>query len=326
MTIDFAARSDWAGRAGDVWRENQVQLDRMLAPLGIEALKEARPAPGDEVLEIGCGAGAMTIEILSRVGDRGRVVAVDLSPQLLSRARERIAVSKSVEFILGDAARAIPANSRFDLAFSRFGVMFFENPVAAFARFRNALKRGGRLVFVCWRGFHENAWATLPYETVRGLVPALEPPADGVTGPFAFGDADKVRSLLESAGFSDVSIRSFDAPLVYGESAGQLSDDAERDQSDHHGMNEAVGQALELTLRVGPIARAIAEQPMEIRRLASERLRKLFAERVTRVCGGMAAPDSDMVDAEKWRVTLGGAVWIVSARNLQLENMARSGV
>ena len=182
---------DWNGENGRRWVENQDRLDRMLATYGQALGRAADPAAGDHVLDVGCGAGATTFDMAARVGPSGRVVGLDISAPLIGRAldlaAERTARREgAVEFRLADAALADFAPD-FDRIVSRFGVMFFDDPAAAFANLRGALKPGGRLVFVCWRGAAENDWTRLPMSAIRHLASTPSPDPEA-PGPFSFGD------------------------------------------------------------------------------------------------------------------------------------------
>lgn len=173
----IAPSLDWNGDNGRRWVDNQDRLDRMLSAYGEALIDAAAPAMGDHVLDVGCGAGATTFDVAARVGVEGRSVGLDISAPLIGRARELAAENGgAVEFRLADAAKAGFTPS-FDLIVSRFGVMFFEDPAAAFANLRRALKPSGRMVFVCWRGAAENDWTRLPMTAIRDLVPP-PPPAD----------------------------------------------------------------------------------------------------------------------------------------------------
>lgn len=280
------ASFDWNGRSGEVWRDNQSRLDRMLAPYGAAAVAAASPAPGERVLDVGCGSGATSLELAARVGASGSVLGLDISEPLLSRARDRVPPGVPVSFALGDAAKHALPEGTFDLLFSRFGVMFFDDPIAAFTHLRRALAPSGRLTFVCWRPFDQNDWVRLPMQAVADILPPLPLPGPHAPGPFAFGDTERVRHILTSAGFTDIDITAFDSPQVYGEA------DTRED---------AVAAALELALQVGPLSRAMAEQPPELRERAAAAVRAAFEARAT-----------DHV------VTMDGAAWIVTARNAVL--------
>ena len=278
---------DWSGRSGEIWRDNQARLDRMLAPCGTAAITAAAPAAGERVLDIGCGSGASSLELARHVGPSGRVLGLDISEPLLSRARERVREHVSsdvpITFQLGDASRDPLPEGSFDLLFSRFGVMFFTDPIAAFSHMRHALTPDGRLAFVCWRAFDENDWVRLLMTAVADILPPLPMPPPEAPGPFSFGDPDRVRRMLSDAGFRDVRLEAFDCPLVYGEASTR---------------EEAIEAALELSLQVGPLSRALAEHPPELRERAASAVRHALGQRA-----------ADHV------VAMNGACWIVTARN-----------
>jgi SAM-dependent methyltransferase len=185
-----------------VWPKRERLTDAVTALL-MEALA---PASGERVLDVGCGGGRSAFEVARIVGSGGSVVGWDLSEGLLALAEERLADSGAgnVTFVLGDAQVERLPGPPFDAAISQFGVMFFEDPVAAFANIRAHLRGGGRLVFACWQPLEANPWFFS--EAVKPFVPPPPPREPGavVPGPFAFGDAGHVTSVLEGAGFVDV--------------------------------------------------------------------------------------------------------------------------
>ncbi len=207
----------WNGEGGERWVREQARLDRALDPLGREALAAARVAPGERVLDVGCGCGSTTLALAHAVGTAGEVVGVDLSAPMLDQARGRAAAAGfgHVTFVRADAGEYRAARP-FDLLFSRFGVMFFEDPKLAFANLLAALRPGGRLAFVCWRAMAENPWMTVPLAAVLPLVPPPEPTPPDAPGPFAFADRARVASILTAAGFAHVDITSRDVPLATG--------------------------------------------------------------------------------------------------------------
>ena len=165
-------REYWSGKVGDEWATHAERIDAMLAPLTDAALQLGAFRSGERVLDIGCGAGATTLEIARRVGATGSVVGVDLSPQLLSVAQSRASqAGASAEFMEADASQ-MRLDACFDAAFSRLGVMFFEDPIKAFAHIRTGICENGRLTFVCWRALAENVWATTPIEAIRPMLTA----------------------------------------------------------------------------------------------------------------------------------------------------------
>ena len=147
---------NWNNQVGKTWAQLHERLDRDIRPFGEAAMAKAALRPQDRVLEIGCGCGECSID-LARIVTEGEVLAVDVSAMLLDVAREAGPAFGNLRFEQGDAQVHPFPRAAFDAVFSRFGVMFFEDPAAAFANIRVALKSGGRLAFCCWRGPEENA-------------------------------------------------------------------------------------------------------------------------------------------------------------------------
>lgn len=273
---------DWNGDSGTRWAANLARLDMMLEDFGKAAIAAANARPGEQILDIGCGSGTSTFPLAEQVGPDGYVLGVDISEQLVEIARAAAPAGAPVEFRCADAATApLPAGS-FDLLFSRFGVMFFDDPVAAFTHMRRALKPGGRLAFVCWRGAQENDWVRLPMAAIRDIVESI--PADPTApGPFAFGDRQRLADILAAAGFTAIDIAPFDTSISYGRGATR---------------EEAIDDALDMAFQVGPLARALADQPADVREKAAIAVRAAFAKR--------PGETSVLID---------GAAWIVTARN-----------
>jgi SAM-dependent methyltransferase len=190
----------WVGLGGAVERRVHRVNDLLLARSGARA--------GERVLEIGCGTAAATVPFAEAVGERGRVVGVDISEPMLAGARSRIAESGlgNVTLLQADAQVHRFEAGHFDLITSRFGVMFFADPVAAFSNLLPALRPDGRLCFACWAPLEENRHWLIPYEVaLRHLGPPAPTPPH-MPGPLAFSDPGYVRSILESAGFANVVI------------------------------------------------------------------------------------------------------------------------
>jgi SAM-dependent methyltransferase len=265
----------WNGPAGERWTSHQLVLDRALSAYGRAVLERADARPGEHVLDIGCGCGESALALADRVGPTGTVFGVDISAPMLARARERAQNRANLSFQQADAATfAFPRKC--DLLFSRFGVMFFEDPVAAFRNLRGAAQSGGRLVFVCWRPFSENPWAKIPVDAVATVVPGVEAPSSDVPGPYAFADQTKVERILTSAGFQTVQLDRFDADMVLG-------DDLEA--------------AVEFTVNSGPASRLIAAVAPDVQAKAKDAVRKALAP--TKSPKGLALP---------------GSGWLVTAR------------
>ncbi|ATQ43723.1 class I SAM-dependent methyltransferase [Caulobacter mirabilis] len=278
MATDTAANAAqveyWNAQAGQTWAAFQDKLDRQLEPLGELAMDALAPQPGDRVIDIGCGSGQTTLALAQRVGDGGRVEGVDISVPMLEIARRRAELHSNIAFLEADAqTHAFPPHGA-DKVFSRFGVMFFADPTAAFTNIHKALRPGGRLAFVCWRPLKFNDWMTLPLQTAVAHVPPPPPPTDPFApGPFAFSDPDRVRGILGDAGFKGVEIKPHDTMI---------------------GGNP-LEESVELALRVGPLGALLRENPDQ-RDKVVDAVRDLLAKHV----------GSD-------GVRMPGAVWIVTA-------------
>jgi SAM-dependent methyltransferase len=270
----------WNGPAGERWTREQEGFDGLLRPFGQAALDAANVAAGEAVADVGCGCGDSSLALSAIVGSRGHVVGVDVSAPMLARAKERCARCPNASFVLGDASSGLLPRGGFDLLFSRFGVMFFQDPTRAFARLRDALRADGRIAFVCWRALSDNPWASVPFDAVADVLGRPEPQAADEPGPFAFGDPGRVRGILESAGLREIKVEPFDRPVVFGASG--FRDDA---------VDEIV--------RLGPVARLLVE------RNQSDIDRALMAIRGV-------IPDYERPEGG---VHFPAAVWVVTGRN-----------
>lgn len=283
MTTQDAASANagqiefWNGPVGETWTLFQQQLDRQIAPLGAEAVRALAPMAGESILDIGCGCGQTTFDLASRVGSEGHITGVDISAPMLEVARRRspAGAAPRPEFLEMDAQSGDLGHAVYDAVFSRFGVMFFSDPITAFANIRKALKARGRLGFVCWRPLEENIWMRAPIDAARPLLPATPPADPWAPGPFAFADAGRVRSILELAGFESVTITPFDSLIGSGD----------------------LEHTLSLTFKVGPLGAALRENPQ---------LQGAVGEVVRTALQPYATPAGVMMPA---------AVWIVLARN-----------
>ncbi len=209
----------WGDLVSDPWVRFADVIDGHSAPFGAAALDSLEPLIGASVLDIGCGVGGTTWELGERVGLKGRVVGIDPSAPFLEGARAR-GTAPQVTFVLGDAATI--ELDPVDALFSRFGVMFFADPVTAFTHLRTLVRPGGALAFSCWQDPFANPWMTVPVMASVAVLgpPRLPPP--GEPGPFAFAEADTVRDVLGQAGWSHVEVTdlSVEQPFPAGDARG----------------------------------------------------------------------------------------------------------
>ena len=196
----------WDDVVGDAWADHAATYDEVLFPLGDAAMARLELAPGDRVLDIGCGTGATTVELARRVGT-GRVLGVDLSTRMLdaARARAEAAGTTNVEFRAADVQTTDLGRAVFDRAFSRMGVMFFADPVEAFTRVALALRPGGTLAFCCFQDAAANPGVVLPVLAAAEIL-ELPPVAPDLPGPFSLSDRDGTTTILHQAGLVDVSV------------------------------------------------------------------------------------------------------------------------
>ena len=208
------AMAEYWNERGRLWVEFQDTFDQLLAPLGEAAFARLLPRSGEEILDVGCGCGTMTLALATAVGP-GRVTGIDVSAPMLDEARSRAAAAAvaNVDFVEADAQRHPFPPDAYDALYSRFGTMFFGDPVAAFINLRRALRTGGRLAFVCWRGLEENPWAHEPRQAVAAILPDDSPPPES-PGPWSMADPDRVVEVLTAAGFTDVELTPHDEPLA----------------------------------------------------------------------------------------------------------------
>jgi len=214
----------WNGPEGQHWADYDTTFDAMLGPFVEPLLDAAAITAGDHVLDVGCGNGA-TSRAAARHAANGRVVGIDISGPMLERARARAADDgvTNIEFVQADA-QDHTFTADFDVMISRFGVMFFADPVAAFSNLRGALRADGRVAFVCWQGLFANEWVAVPAAAIVPVVGPPEAPPPDAPGPFSFGDRDRVSRILTAAGFSDVQIDDVHLRLLLG--GGLALDDA----------------------------------------------------------------------------------------------------
>ncbi len=258
-----AENSFWNGDPGLNWVRFQPVLDAHHRLITERLLEACAPRPGEIVLDIGCGAGGSTLELAKAVAPAGRVDGLDISEPLLELAetRRREAGIANATFAHGDAQDHALPPGRYDLAASRFGVMFFSDPVAAFRNIAGSLRPGGRLVFVAWAGPEVNPWFTVPVRAAVARLGPIEAPPPEAPGPMAFRDAGRVLGLLKAAGLVAASAEPFDTHL-------------------HH--PGGVDSVLDMLGTIGSLPRILREKPSTPadRTAILEGIRTAFADHV----------------------------------------------
>ncbi len=266
----------WNGPAGKLWASHCGRNEYRLEHVQRALMEFAAPEPGMDVLDIGCGCGLTTLALAEAVSP-GSVTGLDVSAPMLEAARAAaLEAGLEVQFVETDAS-IHPFRPEFDLVFSRFGVMFFADPVAAFANIRSALKPGGRLAFACWRAQADNPWTDAPYQAALDLLPPQEKQDPHAPGQFSFADGGHMKNVLTRAGFAQIRIESCDVPVNMGRNADEAAEEA---------MNR------------GALDRATAD--------LDEPTRAKILARVREVMARYATPEG---------VSPPGSIWLVSARN-----------
>lgn len=278
VEVNAQQRTYWNEGSGLKWVEMADVLNEQIEPLGFAAMDVAGVPPGHHVLDIGCGCGQTSLELAHRVGVEGRVQGVDISAPMLADARERGTRSGvGVDFVEADAQVYSFERGVFDLVFSRFGVMFFENPVAAFTNIRRALKPNGALSFICWQSITCNPWMLVPALAAAQHVEPPGPASPDAPGPFAFADADRIVSTLQQAGWSDVH---------YEDHSGELS----------VGLGRSLSDIIDFLQQIGLAGTALREATPQLRTKVSETMNDVLAPYYT-----------------GRELRMGFATWIVSA-------------
>ncbi len=208
-------REHWTSVTGPHWVREQRTYDRMLESISESLLAAISAGPGDRVLDVGCGTGTLSAALAGRTD---AVVGVDISPVMAEGARRRFPVETfpTVNFVVADA-QTDPLPGPFDAVVSRFGVMFFDDPVAAFANIGSACRLGATLTFVCWRGIEENPVFRAGARALIAALPELPPPADPLApGPMAYADPARLRGILIDGGWMAIDIDPLDTVVRFG--------------------------------------------------------------------------------------------------------------
>lgn len=281
MSANDEAIRAWDGPLYDRFVRFRETVTTGLGAHGEEALRLHPPKPGQRVLDVGCGFGDTTQRIAGLVGASGEAVGVDAAPRFIEDAIRETGEAgvANARFLVCDVQESLGEEQGFDMAFSRFGTMFFASPVAALRNVRRALVPDGRLVMVVWRRRIDNDWLYRAQTIVEGIVQRPEEydePTCG-PGPFSMADADTTSEILGLAGFSDIAFQRCDIPITIG---------ADLDE------------ALELVMALGPageILRLVGDRAVHLHGQVEAALREGLAE--------FAADGELLAPASTWIVT-----------------------
>lgn len=259
----MASREEWIGRTGTEWARRGSALELLLDPPANQGLRALAPQPGERIVDLGCGAGPSTSRLADAVSSTGHVLAIDISPDLIAQARERLGTLQQVEITQADAEVHNFGAQPYDGVYSRFGAMFFDNPAAALGNVRKALKPGGRAVFVAWREAAANQWASVPLTfSTDGAAP--QGPRSG-PGPFAWADPSVFTSALEGGGFSEIAAEPFE----------YMAEISEGDDPD------PVARAADFMMRIGPLAAKLRGATPKAKQEARDFLHQRLARHVS---------------------------------------------
>ena len=271
-------REYWSEIRGPMWLERETDLADAARAFTNAAIDAANVRRGERILDVGCGTGRTTLQLAGLAGDDGSALGLDISTLFADFANKRAPIN--VEFIAADA-QTYKFEQNFDLVFSQFGIMFFEDPVVAFKNLRSALQPSGRLVFATWHEPMNQLWQIVPGMAMAPIFGGFQPPmpSDGPPppGPFSLADEDRTRQVLGDAGFSDISLERFDGAMSY--------------------PLQKMDTWADFFGNIGPFGEAYGE--------ADDATRRRVAEAVS---------DSIKPFVEGDEVRLPGAAWIVSAR------------
>lgn len=268
-------REEWNNATGRRWLDRHEAVDRQIAPFGLRAMEHADIRPGQRVLDVGCGCGETTLELARRISASGFVTGIDISRLLIEAARQLADGSNvsNVRFEMADAQTFPFPPQSFDLVFSRFGIMFFDDPEAAFSNFRKALRPSGRLSFVCWPAPKENQFMTIPVAAASRHI-TLPPPGDPeAPGAVAFADPERVKRIMSRAGFGEIR-----TDRVIEKVGGDTLDESAR-----------------MLLELGPLSSVLDD--------VDEKTRRAIFEDIRSALSGIESSNGTRLDATAWLVT-----------------------
>ncbi len=271
----------WNGAAGQRWADMDQTMARLLQPITEALLPRAGAEGRRRALDVGCGGGSQSIMLGQLLGEGASVLGVDISEPMLAvaraKARQLPPGCASIEFLQADASSHPFPPASFDLVFSRFGVMFFDDPAAAFTNLHQSMEAGGRLAFSCWQSMKDNAWTWIPIQAALQHLPPPEPMAPGAPGPFAFADPERVKAILGSAGFHHLSVEPFATTLTVSEAP-------------------SLAESVRDLANIGPVARLLTDQPSAILEQVFKAMEEVLEPHYNGRC-----------------LALPGAVWFVTA-------------
>ena len=277
MNVNSAGSDYWNNDAGRRWVAEQELIDTLFMSVTAEIFAVAAPRAAERVVDIGCGTGTTAFDLADRVGRHGSVLGIDVSIPMLALARRRAEqrAYTNVAFVEADATTYPFKNASADLVFSRFGVMFFEEPVKAFTNIRAGMTSAGRLAFVCFRPMIECPWFRIPIEAAKPHLPPLPPVAPDAPGMFTFAKKERLQGILSEAGYREIEIKPADVPINAG----------------------TVDRALAFMTHVGPVNRMLGVGSDKQRQTAIAAVRDALAANI--------GPDGNALTI---------AVWLVSGR------------
>ncbi len=271
----------WNGDVGATWVAHNALMEAMLAPLGERVMDTLALSADTRALDVGCGCGQPSLSLARRIGPDGAVTGIDISAPMLALARslanQESVDSAPVQFLEADAQIYAFEPDSFDVVFSRFGVMFFEDPVAAFTNIRGAMSSQAKLAFCCWQPRARNPFMTVPAVAALELLPTPAEVPPRLPGPFAFEEPDYIEAILSSSGFSNIAVEAISHPLVFGPGL-------------------SVEEIVERLVTIGPIAQMVREAP--------DSLQQPVREKVVAAVSPFYDPVTGLtLDGEFWQVT-----------------------